>query len=389
MQNFTAFGGKEKVQKHQMKRTLTILVATVMAISALWNTHAQELTKGQVDANILREIEAILQHEQAEKAIAEREAALTTEQKEARALLAAERMLNIVTPPIPTNAVISAIRRVSASLSSNIKMSSTATISSLESSNYENGDGEMQTMSLIGGGQGGIDLPSFVTYGVAPLSSWNTDSISGLYYPWHQESSSYTTNPIIVSYSPWALPAYTSSRVWTLLTNHYDLNGNPRAHQLRIVYKFANSGGDSFKVRLGHPAGTTLATLPTTRASGLGLATNTIVVPSMSTNLDVYFIVFRNAAVSYNPQAYLYSVQWQAYSGPVQDALSIEKNSADTVKVSWNILNESSNHWHLEYADNILGPWASNSTPVSYNGWQAYVNFTNSYGLRLYRLGYH
>ena len=271
------------------------------------------------------------------------------------------------------------------------KKTKTATLSGDEGGDIEPqaimGDGEIQMQSLTGYGEGGVDVPPFAYYGIPPPSGWFTDSITGLYYPWHLKANSYSTNMGMESYEL-ILPANTSSRVWTFLTNHYDLNGDPRAHEMRVVYKFANSGFDSFQVRLGSPTGTVLANLP---SPGLSvLTTNTFIVPRIvGTNLSVYFIVYRNAAISYSPVAELICVQWQTYSGPVQNALKVKRLNPQLFNVSWSILNQQTNHWHLEYAGNILGPWASNTVPVTYSNWLASVNFTNNSVQRYYQLRYH
>ncbi len=360
------------------------MVATIVAIShqAL---NGQELTKEQLVADLLRQKEQEDYLQSQLEQIAIREATLTDADKLRITLNAIARAANPI--PTPPNPVIQAIKRLKST--STITASSSLTESGgMQMMALIGGGGGMQPMSLTGDGEGGVDnVPPFSNFGIAPLTQWQTDPNTTGNYPWFQESNSYSTNKNISSYD-FPMPANTSSKAWTILTNHYDLNGDPRAHEMRIVYEFNHSGGDSFQVRLGNPASSPLITLPMT---GVGvLKTNILTLPRfVGTNLNVYFIVFRNANISFSPRARLYSVQWQTYSGPVTNALKFTQVSTNVTKLSWSALNQQTNHWYLAYASSVLGPWASNTVPITYSNWQASVNFTNSFPQRVYQLRYY
>lgn len=176
------------------------------------------------------------------------------------------------------------------------------------------------------------------------------------------------------------------------LTNDFDANGIPEAHQLSFSYLFFRySGGDSFNCTFSYidgVNGTTFTNLPVTS----GVWSNVVwIVPPMTGNSlpALQFFVYRGAGdpAHYGPEAMLDpKPEWCVLHRSPGD-LWIVKSSETTVVVNWHTWSYPTNQWKLQYAGDVAGPYVTTNVVATISNNVASVPFIMD-DRRFYRLKY-
>ena len=366
-----------------MKKLIKYIAIICMSTHVL-SAYGQELTAEQQAADKARS-DAVVQDEKAAAILANTKAniKLTPQQAEKLALRLAVEQAKMDELILPTNSIFGANKKTS-TLQFSSTMSSVMDLNGYTLQN--NGEGIKFNKTII---------DPYTTYGIAPVSSWQTFFSYGQYYPWHIVTRTLvpTNGPAAGSYDQTQMPTEAVSYMYTDVTNHFDQYGDPVWHTISAWYEAYGSlvfYGQVFRCAIGtwynHGEGST--NLPMSSS----WSRFTMMVPPLTTSPNyIYFVQFQGTQkFGASPSGEVdNSVQWMPYQ-PDFVGLKYSSDNSNNMTLSWDIYYQTTNHWFLTYADNLLGPWASNTVPISISGNIGNVSFKKvSNNNRFYRLAHH
>lgn len=229
---------------------------------------------------------------------------------------------------------------------------------------------------------------------------WHTDLLNpGVTYPWGYMDRILTPTNGYMAVSPQPWLSGGQAKLWSSIENKTVVytnlsNGlkitNAANFILRFKYTFEKiqNGVAYFRCATNPTTGFFLANMSSAPTTNWTQVT-TIVTGNSDFSVPIYWILIKDAAQGgpAGPFARLDAVQAIKIPGPTADDLGIDLDG-NLVKVQWNTLTYIPGRFHMEYAENVAGPWATNTVIPVVSDYVATVTFTNSGGNRFYRMAH-
>lgn len=238
-------------------------------------------------------------------------------------------------------------------------------------------------------------------YGLPTFANWNHDSlIVNQTYPWYLQNTelhTWTNGYGARSYYGYSEPniAGVRSAFFTIATNHYDVNGDPLAHQLSFWYYFDQLSGsnDKFRCFVGvNPADDTGKFNTNLPASSWRHAVVTVppFINYSNAPMLLIFATWKVGTITYTGStAYLdpYEFSWCPIPTPTPTTGDFwVRRGTNSVNVGWNTLAYRTNRWALQFTPYLGGIWSTNVQAPLFTNNTASVTFANTNGMRYYRL---